>query len=141
VDAVLLNGGSFSAPWLPMDRTFAMTLRPACWRHVKTGRRLELQQLDLSGAHAIAGIGHPQRFFQTLKTLGFSGTTEVFSDHYAYRPEDLAAWRGRLLLMTEKDAVKVLDFAAEDWWALNVEADIPSAMIQSLLRALARFPN
>lgn len=141
VDAILVNGGLFAAPWLPQDRTYAMTLRPRYWRHVQTGRQLAPDQLDLTGAHAIAGIGHPQRFFQTLGTLGFAGTISVFGDHHAYRPEDLAAWRDDLLLMTEKDAVKVRDFAAEHWWALGVEADIPAPMLQALLQALPPLAN
>ena len=136
VDAVLLNGGLFAANWLPPGKTHLMMLQPVAWRHVKTGRRVPLEQLDLNGAAAIAGIGNPQRFFATLQSLGFHGATRAFPDHHAFTPEDFSALREPLVLMTEKDAVKVRAFAADEWWALVVEAQIPPALIDHLCQML-----
>jgi tetraacyldisaccharide 4'-kinase len=136
VDAVLLNGGLFAADWLPPEKTHLMMLQPVAWRHVKTGRRVPLEQLNLNGAAAIAGIGNPQRFFSTLQSLGFRGTTQVFPDHHAFTPEDFSTLRESMVLMTEKDAVKVRAFAEDEWWALVVEAQIPQALIDHLCQTL-----
>jgi tetraacyldisaccharide 4''-kinase len=136
VDAVLLNGGLFAADWLLPGKTHLMLLQPVAWRHVKTGRRVPLEQLNLDGAAAIAGIGNPRRFFATLQSLGFRGTTRAFPDHHAFAPEDFSALREPVVLMTEKDAVKVRAFAADEWWALVVEAQISQTLIDHLCQTL-----
>lgn len=141
VDAVLINGPRFEAPWLPPLKTHSMQLRPKHWCQVLSGRVVPLAELDLHGASALAGIGNPERFFQTLRDLGFSGPTRVFPDHHAFTPGDLRGSNGGLLLMTEKDAVKVQRFAEDHWWALVVEADIPPELLQALCRASGVLPT
>ncbi|HEY0907049.1 MAG TPA: tetraacyldisaccharide 4'-kinase [Methylophilus sp.] len=71
---------------------------------------------------AVAGIGHPQRFFDSLSALGLQFETRVFADHHAYRREDFAGLQGKTLLMTEKDAVKCRLLALTDVWYLPVDA-------------------
>src|SRR3990167_758175 len=39
--------------------------------------------------HAVAGIGHPERFFQTLRGLKLRIFEHVFPDHHQYTPQDL----------------------------------------------------
>ncbi|MCJ2030313.1 tetraacyldisaccharide 4'-kinase [Methylobacterium sp. J-043] len=63
---------------------------------------------------AFAGIGRPQKFFDTLQSLGAEIVAErPFADHHPYRPEDwaalsaLAAREGARLVTTEKDAVRL----------------------------------
>lgn len=136
VDAVLLNGGLFAAEWLPQGKTYPMALQPMAWVQIKSGRRVPLEQLDLSRAAAIAGIGNPQRFFATLQTLGFRGPTRAFADHHAFVAEDFSSFQEPVLLMTEKDAVKVRAFAGDEWWALAVEAHIPTSLIDRLCQTL-----
>ncbi|MGB6976393.1 MAG: tetraacyldisaccharide 4'-kinase [Gammaproteobacteria bacterium] len=72
--------------------------------------------------HAVAGIGHPERFFITLRQLGFSIIEHVFPDHYVYRAEDLQFPDNYPIIMTEKDAVKCRNFADERYWCLPVHA-------------------
>lgn len=134
VDAVLINGPLFDAPWLPLGKTHAVQLRPKHWRHVLSGREMPLAELEIAGACAIAGIGNPERFFQTLRQLGFGGDTYVFPDHHPFSSADLKDLDASPLLMTEKDAVKVQSFAEPHWWALVVEAEIPSELIQAVCR-------
>ncbi|WP_027170735.1 tetraacyldisaccharide 4'-kinase [Methylobacterium sp. 10] len=69
---------------------------------------------------AFAGIGRPQKFFETLAEAGASVIeTRTFPDHHPYRAADLAglaAWAdalGAMLVTTEKDMVRLpADFAA-----------------------------
>ncbi|MCP1537392.1 tetraacyldisaccharide 4'-kinase [Methylorubrum extorquens] len=63
---------------------------------------------------AFAGIGRPQKFFETLRGLGAEIVAErAFPDHHPYRPGDwtalsaLAAREGARLVTTEKDAVRL----------------------------------
>lgn len=133
VDAVLLNGPSFEAPWLPWDKSFSMNLQPAGWRHVRSGRVVALENLNIGGACAVAGIGNPARFFSSLAALGFTGTTRAFADHHDFQPADLVDLQDATVLMTEKDAVKVRGFAADGWWALVVDAVVPEALMQRIL--------
>lgn len=65
---------------------------------------------------AFAGIGRPQKFFDTLEGLGARiVATQGFPDHHPYRPAEIAALRalaereGAGLVTTEKDAVRLPD--------------------------------
>lgn len=139
VDMILINGGgessSLQALWRDIP-SYVLTLAPVAWINVKTRRRLLLDELDLTGASAIAGIGNPRRFFQTLVELGFSGATESFADHHRFALEQLQDRYDQLLLMTEKDAVKCASFAGDNWWALVVEMPLPEAVVASVAQAV-----
>jgi tetraacyldisaccharide 4'-kinase len=86
--------------------------------------------------HAVAGIGHPQRFFATLRDLGLSVTPHPFPDHHPFRPADLDFGDDRPVLMTEKDAVKCQNFAGPNTWALAVHAEPAAGLAGTILRRL-----
>lgn len=85
---------------------------------------------------ALAGIGHPERFFRTLEELGLDCETRSFPDHHRYSAADLAFARDGILLMTEKDAVKCAGLMAGETWVLPVEAALPPALIELILEKL-----
>ncbi|MBK1706409.1 tetraacyldisaccharide 4'-kinase [Halochromatium glycolicum] len=86
---------------------------------------------------AVAGIGHPQRFFRMLEDLGLSVRPIAYPDHHAFRASDLEHWPPGPVLMTEKDAVKCQRFARPEHWFVPVTA-VPSAtFVAALDRALA----
>ena len=84
---------------------------------------------DFSGqrVHAVAGIGHPERFFDTLRQNGIAVVPHAFPDHHAYVPEDFDFSSPLPVLMTEKDAVKCSVFASEHWYSVPVDAELPAA--------------
>jgi len=87
--------------------------------------------------HALAGIGHPERFFETLRTLGLTlASVRPLPDHYALDNADLTVPDGEVLLLTEKDAVKCPPSASDNVWVLPVEARIDDAILDSLLEHL-----
>lgn len=86
---------------------------------------------------AVAGIGHPERFFATLETMDYRVIRHSFPDHHAYQPADLAFAGERPVVMTEKDAVKCARFAAEDTWYLPVEARPDKTTTEKLEARLA----
>lgn len=81
--------------------------------------------------HAVAGIGHPDRFFGLLKFHGLEIEAHPFPDHHVYTPDDLAFDR-RPILMTEKDAVKCKAFAQRNHWSVPVTA-VPDAVFADRL--------
>lgn len=121
VDRVVLNGeGDFAR-----QGAIRMCLQPRALVSLNDGRVLGLT--DWQGGervHALAGIGHPPRFFATLRALGFDPIEHPLADHASLRPE-MIEFQPRLpLLMTEKDAVKCSGWAPPDSWALRVDAEL-----------------
>lgn len=57
--------------------------------------------------HAVSGIGYPQRFFQTLRDLGYEVIEHPFPDHHAFELTDFAGCDEHPMVMTSKDAIKV----------------------------------
>ncbi len=88
---------------------------------------------------AMAGIGHPPRFFATLESCGVSPVkTVALADHQALAQSAVAALATpqQTLLMTEKDAVKCREFAQANWWYLPVDAIMTDQRAQRLLTDL-----
>ncbi|MDP1996660.1 MAG: tetraacyldisaccharide 4'-kinase, partial [Gallionella sp.] len=79
----------------------------------KTATAAELRKLR---CHAVAGIGHPQRYFRHLAALGLNIVEHAFPDHHPYRAADLSFADCDAILLTEKDAVKCSAFADERYW-------------------------
>jgi len=71
------------------------------------GERRELQGLHGLRAHAVAGIGRPQRLFDTLCELGMDVVPHAFPDHHRYRERDLSFDEALPIVTTSKDAVKI----------------------------------
>jgi tetraacyldisaccharide 4'-kinase len=88
--------------------------------------------------HAIAGIGHPQRFFKHLQKLGLSAHTHAFPDHHRYRAADISFGDADAILMTEKDAVKCAAFATEQCWVLRVDAQVDPALAQLIIEKIEK---
>ncbi|WP_246590069.1 tetraacyldisaccharide 4'-kinase [Marinobacterium ramblicola] len=119
VDRVILNGaGEFA-----FDGASHMQLVPGKLVELDTGRELMSDQwIDSHQVHALAGIGHPTRFFDTLRTLGFDPVEHPLKDHASIEPGQLRFEPELPLIMTEKDAVKCRGWAPANCWALRVDA-------------------
>ena len=136
VDFVVLNGqGPFEC-----SNALRYELQPMCLRNIKTGevREASAQALGRSEVNAMAGIGHPQRFFDTLVQLGLSVNPTPLPDHAQIDPQLVAELSRETLVMTEKDAVKCGEFANENCWALGVEARLDERSQQLLTEAVRR---
>ncbi len=86
--------------------------------------------------HAIAGIGHPQIFFDRLKRHNIQVIEHVFPDHYLYQPKDIYFEDDLPVIMTEKDAVKCFSFANDKHWFLKVEAVLSNDLGNKILMRL-----
>ncbi|WP_445777698.1 tetraacyldisaccharide 4'-kinase [Shewanella sp.] len=87
---------------------------------------------------AMAAIGNPQRFFNTLTQLGYQlARTVEFNDHHVFSASELHALsHDNPLVMTEKDAVKCRDFAQSHWWYLPVNAKLTPEFDHAFLSQL-----
>ena len=88
--------------------------------------------------HALAGIGHPQRFFDDLRARGIEVLPHPFPDHHAYASGELDFGDALPVLMTEKDAVKCAGFAPERAWAVPVRAVLPEDFFDAVAAKLVQ---
>ncbi len=135
VDAVVVNGEGTPAG-LP-GRFIRMTLRPTEVLRLDGSEQFPAAGLQNHPAFehvtAMAGTGNPQRFFDTLESLGLKPARCLpFDDHYQFREQDFADLKGPVL-MTEKDAVKCQALKPHDAWYLKVEADLDPQWEQEFL--------
>lgn len=85
------------------------------------------------GLAAIAGIGEPQRFFESLERLGLPVAQRIApGDHRTLDAAALRALAARLIVMTAKDAVKCRPWADDRCWALEVRAESSTGFIDWL---------
>jgi tetraacyldisaccharide 4'-kinase len=141
VDAVVVKAPATVAVDTRGVPTFAMTLQPQ--RFVPVGPAGDTRAprgLDTwrgQRVHAVAGIGHPDHFFASLRALGIEVVAHAFADHHAFTARDLAFGDDLPIVMTAKDAVKCRSLALRDAWALDVRAIVApdlAAHVLTLLR-------
>lgn len=131
VDAVIVNGDEAKSGEIPMR------LLPGMAVNLVTGERRPVAELP--SLVAMAGIGHPPRFFATLEQCGARLEKRVpLADHQALVAEQVEALTapGQTLIMTEKDAVKCRAFAKDNWWYLPVDAELSGEQPEQLLKEL-----
>lgn len=108
-----------------------------------SGERRSLQSFAGTRVHAVAGIGHPQAFFDALSSLGLSVDAHALPDHAQITTENISFPDGAPVLMTEKDAVKCRSSAASarlaNCWAVRLDVAISEADARAVHRLLDRF--
>ncbi len=135
VDLIVVNG---EGPFRPSG-AHVMQLMPGALRSLDGQKQLQAASWPHSPrVHALAGIGNPQRFFDSLRRLGFDPIPHSFADHHAFCAADLEFGDGLALIMTEKDAVKCRHLAPVNSWYLPVEAQLDPAFETALLSQLNR---
>ena len=151
VDWVIVNEGhdrlDLNLP-VNLNKIINVQLTPFEWQQVKTQQCFPLEPLPWQAGScnvgqmnqqasksiiAVAGIGNPDRFFDTLKALNITMKVVMFDDHHAFKREDFYSFENHIVLMTTKDAVKCFAFAEEQWWALGVKMQLPDKLIRSIL--------
>ncbi len=127
-DAVVINGDQTG------DGEFSMSLDGSLFYNLLNPETV-LSAAEFAGQrlHAIAGIGHPRRFFKHLEQLGLNARQHSFPDHHHYSVADITYDDADAILMTEKDAVKCAAFATEKCWVLRVDAQVSPALAQLII--------
>jgi tetraacyldisaccharide 4'-kinase len=139
-DLVIYNGNKVDNTGACAAQSLLMNLAGHELIQVKTGEKITLSTFiqQWHTVNAIAGIGEPLRFFETLEALGFDlEKQQGFIDHKDFVMNDFDQFTADVpLLMTEKDAVKCRLFAQENWWYLPVSAQFSEQDEQILLHCL-----
>ena len=115
-DWVVANG---RATGLVADESVAVAEATAVVNIVSGERLSPAAFLAKHGAPlAVAGIGNPARFEETLAAAGINVAVRGLPDHHRFSAADLTAPPGTPVLMTEKDAqkVKALGDVAHCWY-------------------------
>jgi tetraacyldisaccharide 4'-kinase len=127
-DAIVVNGAAPDAALLrsarPQALLFEMRLVPADAVGLVSGERRALTGFRATRVHAVAGIGHPGRFFRMLRGIGLEVIEHAFADHHPLVANDVAFGDDLPVLMTEKDAVKCTGFANARLWSVPVTAQV-----------------
>ena len=88
---------------------------------------------------ALAGIAHPEKFFDQLRHIGLSITTHPLPDHFDFSSnpfEQYPVAKFPLILITEKDAVKCQNLTDQRIWVVPLTAKIHDPVIAWICRFL-----
>ena len=128
VDFLVFNGASVVAD------AHAMTLVPGSPKPLLSNSAAEFD--SKAGVHAVAAIGHPERFFQTCESLGWRLERHPFPDHHRFKADEIRFDDNKPVVMTEKDAVKCESFAGQQHWVLPVDAKLSPDLVSRVIERL-----
>lgn len=137
-DFYVINGGVSAAS----AHTYNMQITGAhAIQMVDRQQGLALASLQNKRVAAVAGIGHPERFFEMLRSQGVVLESALgLPDHFDFSTNPFAGVKADIILITEKDAVKCsrITGIAQDarLWIVPVEAKIAEPLAQDILEKL-----
>jgi tetraacyldisaccharide 4'-kinase len=129
VDFIVSNG-------LAKAGEISLQIKADLFHNLATQQVVTANHFASKKIHAIAGIGHPERFFALLRAWGLIVIEHPFPDHYAFKAGDLVFTDDYPILITEKDAVKCRSFATDNMWYVPVSAELPEGFLTELLRSI-----
>ncbi|OGT35919.1 MAG: tetraacyldisaccharide 4'-kinase [Gammaproteobacteria bacterium RIFCSPHIGHO2_12_FULL_37_14] len=146
VDYVVINSNEHADIWeqelknsLPV---FNMQVEPIELVSLQNGHiKNNLLNFQNKKIHAVAAIGHPERFFRMLRKYSFDIIPHRFPDHYHYQSSDLNFTDSYPVVMTEKDAVKCSFVKDERYWYLKVAVKIEKQFQENLLIQISKVSN
>lgn len=132
VDFIIQNGEGSVVPG-----AYTMTLGVTAFVSLDRTQRITVDHWQHSRVHAVAGIGNPDRFFDTLRhAANISPIEHPFADHHPFTQDDFKFADELPVVMTEKDAVKASHLKNVNGWYLEVSADLSPEFEAALLNKL-----
>lgn len=133
VDAVLVQGegGAALPASLHLPRRFV--LKGKVFRTLDDADEKPVTSFAGRTVHAVAGIGHPERFFRMLESFGIKVIRHPLPDHAIITAKDLLFGDGHDVVMTEKDAVKCRALDTAQCWYVPVEVSFQDDDGETLL--------
>lgn len=128
-DFIVMNGGS-------ANDQYSMSLAPKYFQSLVNNTQHLISDFPTKKIHAVAGIGNPDRFFNSLRKFGFDIIEHPFPDHYRYQASDFNFADDYPIIMTEKDAVKCDAFATDKYWYMSIDAAINDKLFDELFTKL-----
>ncbi len=107
VDFLIANGAEEKR-----KEEYSFDVQPECFIHVATGEAYSLDFFEHQPVNVVTAIGHPQRFLDTLVSLGINYEAHILPDHHIFEKKDFfrASTQNLPIIMTEKDAIKCEKF-------------------------------
>lgn len=121
--------------------------RPVAVRHLASGQRIDLSTALVhwgittdakKSVAALTGLGQPEQFFALLEGEGFGIERHTVGDHRALDLALLSKINTDIVLMTEKDAVKLSAPFDERLWCLEIDAVLPEDLLHSVLNQFGK---
>ena len=135
--AVVVNGGDWGRNDGVGDM-FRATAGACGVRQITGSARKPLESFRGMPVHAVAAIGHPERFFRMLAAAGLQVIPHPLPDHASIAATDLSFDDSAPVLVTEKDAVKCERIAHDGVWCvpieLSFEPDASAGLMALVLR-------
>ena len=135
VDFVLERNGSAESR--------ALIYAPKRFISLKTQQALTVDEArDLfTGTSLVAatGLGQPTQFFKMLRHMGFEFAEVSVADHALVPLSEIQEVHSpKYIVVTAKDAVKMDKQSCDNVWFIDVEAQLPQALLSSLEQLLER---
>ena len=121
------------------DESFSLKFSDAI--NLSSNKSVDIDYFANKPIHAVAGIGHPERFFNQLRRSGLEVIEHALPDHHRFTDADLTFKDDLHVLMTEKDAVKCHDFASDNLWYVSVCAELSNGLRQKFLSKINALTN
>ena len=131
VDIIVVNGtGERREHPMTVNNLFAVNMQTAETRRLRAfvGEKV----------HAVAGVGHPGSYFDSLRSSGLDIEPHEFADHHRFASADIEFGDDLPILMTEKDAVKCVRFTSEKLWCVPANVELGNAFGQRVLMLLEK---
>ena len=131
VDFIIQNGGIVE----PDDpETYIVQLETSGLRRFGSSELIGFDQwVESTNIHAVAAIGHPERFFESLRQMGFKVDSGPKNDHQVLTASDIGFDDDLPVVITAKDAVKYEGSVPDNLWVLEVEMALDNEFVSSLI--------
>lgn len=121
-----------------ISRLYHMKLQPGqAYRLQAPNTKAALSAFKNQTVYAVAGIGHPQRFFAMLRAWGINVVEKAYPDHHAFKPADFNAFYDQCIFLTEKDAVKCRQINLPHAWIVPIEGLLSEDFFDVLCKKIA----
>jgi tetraacyldisaccharide 4'-kinase len=102
------------------------------------GRRLPLEKFAGQPVHAVAAIGNPGQFFDSLTAAGLEVDSHALPDHARLAEADLTFVDRAPVFITEKDSVKCKGMTLSNHWYVPASACFTPADAAHILTLVQR---
>jgi len=142
VNAVIINGKQDSFEFIKNlnKNSFASHFKCKNFVNLKTSEKKNIYFFANKDIFAMAGIGNPSKFFDTLNNLNVNIIdTQEFKDHHTFTQDDFTRMPSNIpIVMTSKDAIKCKDFAKYNFWYLDIDVNIDNAFYEDILNTVRK---
>ena len=133
VDAIIVNEGDWGHGGVLRSHMVARQVYS-----IADGIRRSLGDFKGQTVHAVAGIGHPERFFDLLERHGLIVEPHPLPDHAEMSETDLIFADTDPVLITEKDAAKCGSFSRSNVWCVVAELEFAARDGERLMGLIER---